>query len=92
MGWLSDRVSRRGVIQASLLLSMLATWWLAHQGPGLPLLLLNLVLYGAFTVVRTSSGFFICCTERYAYDNVLRAQRIYTSSSAFAMKGSDFKR
>ncbi|HWP35682.1 MAG TPA: MFS transporter [Thermodesulfobacteriota bacterium] len=53
-GWLSDRMSRKGVIQASLLLSALATWWLAWQGAYLPLLLLNLVVYGAVTHSRNS--------------------------------------
>ena len=54
MGWISDRMSRRAVIQASMLLSGLATLWLGHQGPGLLLLGLNLVLYGAFTSSRGS--------------------------------------
>lgn len=31
LGWLSDRISRKAVIQASLLLSALATWWLAAE-------------------------------------------------------------
>ncbi len=54
LGWLSDRVSRVAVIQASLLLSALATAWLAFQGAHLPLLLLNLVVYGAVTGSRNS--------------------------------------
>jgi MFS family permease len=53
-GWLSDRISRRGVMQASLLLSALSTWWLAHQAAFLPILLLNLVIYGAVTGSRNS--------------------------------------
>jgi MFS family permease len=54
LGWLSDRCSRKWVIQASLLLSALTTWWLAGQDAYLPLLLLNLVLYGGVTGSRNS--------------------------------------
>ncbi len=53
-GWLSDRFSRTGVIQASLLASALATWWLAFQKAFIPLLLLNIVVYGAVTTSRNS--------------------------------------
>ncbi len=53
-GWLSDRVSRKAVIQISLLLSAVATWWLAYQKAYLPLLLLNLVIYGAVTTSRNT--------------------------------------
>jgi MFS family permease len=53
-GWLSDRVSRKGVIQVSLFLSALATWWLAYQKAYLPLLLLNIVIYGAVTASRNT--------------------------------------
>jgi MFS family permease len=52
LGWISDRVSRKGVIQASLLLSSLATLWLAFQGAFLPMLLSNLLLYGMVTRSR----------------------------------------
>jgi MFS family permease len=70
-GWLSDRVSRKSVIQASLLLSALGTlslakqdvllgwligalggWWPAAQESYLPLLLLNLLIYGGITSSR----------------------------------------
>ncbi len=66
-GWLSDRISRRVVIQVSLLLSCLATLALAHQdvvlewlGAWWPaigqsfiaVLLLNLLLYGGITSSR----------------------------------------
>lgn len=51
-GWLSDRLSRKGAIQASLLLSALATWWLAVQGAYVPLLFLNLLVYGMVTYSR----------------------------------------
>src|SRR5918999_3831127 len=52
LGWLSDRVSRKGVIQASLLLSFLTTLWLGFQGAFLPMLLSNLLLYGMVTRSR----------------------------------------
>jgi len=52
LGWLSDRISRTGVLQASLFLSALATMWVAFQGAFLPLLLLGLVFYGTVTRSR----------------------------------------
>ena len=52
LGWLSDKVSRKWVIQFSLVFSSLATLWLAFQGAFLPLLLLNLLLYGIVTRSR----------------------------------------
>src|SRR5262249_49290977 len=51
-GWLSDRVSRKAVIQASLLLSSLATWWLSYQGAFLPMLMLSMLTFGAVTSSR----------------------------------------
>jgi MFS family permease len=70
-GWVSDRVSRKNVIQASLLLSALFTlslahedallsgltgllqdWWPGAQVSFLPLVLLNLLLYGGVTSSR----------------------------------------
>jgi FSR family fosmidomycin resistance protein-like MFS transporter len=70
-GWLSDRVSRKRVMQASLLLSSVGTLSIAYQGETLPaaieflspvlsigesaflpLLLLNLVIYGGITSSR----------------------------------------
>jgi MFS family permease len=61
-GWLSDRVSRKNVIQASLLLSAVGTLSLAKQDvlfgflgveeSFLPLLLLNLLIYGGITSSR----------------------------------------
>ncbi len=46
IGWLSDRLSRKGVLMASLALSALTTWTLALlDAPG-PLLILNLLAYG----------------------------------------------
>ena len=52
LGWLSDHVSRKAVIQASMILSSVATLWLAFQGAYLPMLLLNLVFYGVVTRSR----------------------------------------
>jgi AAHS family 4-hydroxybenzoate transporter-like MFS transporter len=54
LGWLSDRVSRAGVLQASLLASFLATQWLAHQGAYIPALAVSLILFGAFTSSRNT--------------------------------------
>ncbi len=54
LGWISDRVSRKSVIQVSLLLSTLATVWIAFQGPFLPLLLTNMAIYGMVTRSRMS--------------------------------------
>lgn len=51
-GWLSDRLNRVKILQASLLLSCVATLWLAHQGPDIPLLLASLLFYGAATHAR----------------------------------------
>ena len=70
-GWLSDRLSRKTIIQTSLLLSALGTlslahqdlilsgligvlspWWPAAQESFLPLLLVNLLLYGGVTSSR----------------------------------------
>jgi MFS family permease len=54
-GWLSDRTSRKQVMQGSLALSAIMTWWLAVQGAAqLPLLFLNLLLYGATTYSRNT--------------------------------------
>ncbi len=52
LGWLSDRVSRKGVVQGSLILSSVATLWLAYQGAFLPMLLVNLLFYGMVTRSR----------------------------------------
>jgi MFS family permease len=53
-GWLSDRVSRKGVLQGSLLLSALASFWLAYQGAYIPMLFLSLVTFSAVTSSRNS--------------------------------------
>ena len=52
LGWLSDHMSRKTVVQASLILSSVATLWLAMQGAFLPMLLLNLLFYGIVTRSR----------------------------------------
>ncbi|HEU0021349.1 MAG TPA: MFS transporter [Dehalococcoidia bacterium] len=52
LGWLSDRMSRKLVVQMSLVLSSVATLWLAFQGAFLPMLLMNLVFYGMVTRSR----------------------------------------
>jgi MFS family permease len=46
-GWLSDRMSRIGVLQASLFLSALGTLWVAWMGPGEIALFFGLMLYSA---------------------------------------------
>ena len=54
-GWLSDRSSRKRVMQGSLFLSAIATWWLAIQtGERRPLLLVDLLFYGATTYSRNT--------------------------------------
>jgi len=52
LGWLSDHMSRKTVVLASLVLSSVATLWLAYQGAFLPMLLLNLLFYGIVTRSR----------------------------------------
>lgn len=51
-GWLSDRLSRKGVLQASLLLSGLGTLWIAFVGADLVLLGASILLYGVVTNSR----------------------------------------
>ena len=52
LGWLSDRLSRKGIIQVSLLLSGLGTLWIAFQGASLIPLFVGLVIYGGVTSSR----------------------------------------
>jgi MFS family permease len=54
LGWLSDRYSRKGVLQLSLVLSAGATWWLAYQGAHIPSLMLSMLTFGAVTTSRNS--------------------------------------
>jgi MFS family permease len=51
-GWISDRFNRKLVIQASLLVSALSTFWLAWQESVSPSLFFNLVIYGAAVTSR----------------------------------------
>ena len=51
-GWISDRLNRKLVIQASLLVSALSTLWLAWQQEVTASLFANLVIYGAATTSR----------------------------------------
>jgi MFS family permease len=51
-GWLSDRISRKRVIQASLILSAIGSWVVAWQGPSLIPLFISLFVYGVFTHSR----------------------------------------
>jgi MFS family permease len=45
-GWLSDRFSRRWVLQASLMLTGLGTLWIAFLGADLVLLAVSMLVYG----------------------------------------------
>lgn len=51
-GWLSDRFNRKLVIQASLLLSAVSSFWLAWQAEVSSSLVANLVFYGAAVTSR----------------------------------------
>jgi MFS family permease len=51
-GWLSDKVSRTGMLQVSLALSCLGSLWVAHLGPGEMALFISLLLYSAVTSSR----------------------------------------
>ncbi len=53
VAWISDRVGRRAlVVQSTLLLSAVLTFWLAHQSSIGLLLFVNLLLYGTFVQAR----------------------------------------
>lgn len=51
-GWLSDKLSRIGMLQVSLALSGIASLWVAYLGPGEVVLFISLLLYSAFTSSR----------------------------------------
>ena len=51
-GWLSDRLSRTGMLQVSLALSCVGSLWVAHLGPGAVVLFISLLLYSAVTSSR----------------------------------------
>lgn len=74
-GWLSDRLPRKGVLQASLFLSALATLWLTFQGAYLPLMFLNLVIYGMVIKSR------VVITQALVADSLPDADR----DAAFSM-------
>src|SRR5262245_9730978 len=51
-GWLSDKFSRKRMLQVSLALSCTGSLWVAHLGPGVVVLFISLVLYSSFTSSR----------------------------------------
>lgn len=51
-GWLSDKLSRTGMLQVSLGLSCVGSLWIAYLGPGEVVLFLSLLLYSAVTSSR----------------------------------------
>lgn len=53
-GWLSDRWSRKAVLQVTLALSSILTLWVAHAGPSLLILLPSIALYGGATMSRNT--------------------------------------
>jgi FSR family fosmidomycin resistance protein-like MFS transporter len=54
LGRLADHLSPRLVLQGSLLLSTLTTWWLSTQGADFILLMFNMFLHGAVSYSRNS--------------------------------------
>ena len=68
-GWLSDRLSRVRVLQASLVLSAFGSWLVAIQGPSLVPLFISLAVYGAFTHSRMT------LTQALVADSVTDEQR-----------------
>ena len=68
-GWLSDRLPRTRVMQASLLLSAAGSWLVAFQGPSLVPLFTILAVYGAFTHSRMT------LTQALVADSVTDEQR-----------------
>ncbi len=51
-GWLSDKFSRKRMLQVSLALSCVGSVWVANLGPGVVMLFISLLLYSAFTSSR----------------------------------------
>ena len=68
-GWLSDRLSRTGMLQASLALSCAGSLWVAHLGRGEVMLFISLLLYSAFTSSRGPQ------TQAIVADSVTDADR-----------------
>ncbi len=54
LGWLSDKLSKKLVLQGTLLLATFTTVWLAYQGAYLPMLFLSVIIYGMVTYSRAS--------------------------------------
>jgi FSR family fosmidomycin resistance protein-like MFS transporter len=77
LGRLADRYSPRLVLQGSLLLSTLTTWWLSTQGADLILLMFNMFLHGAVSYSRNS------LTQALVADSVDDADRDAAFSSYY---------
>lgn len=78
-GWLSDRLSRKRVLQASLILSALGSWWVAWQGAGyyyVPLFI-SLFVYGVFSHSRMTQ------TQAIIADSVSEEERDAAFSAFF---------
>ncbi len=54
IGWLADRLSRKLILQATLLVSTVSTLWLITHDSVTPALILNLLLYGSVVNSRSS--------------------------------------
>jgi MFS transporter, FSR family, fosmidomycin resistance protein len=77
MGWLSDKVSRKGILLLSLVLATVTTWTLAvAEAPG-PLLLLNLLAYGMVVNSR------LVITQALVADSAIGAGQ--TADAAFSL-------
>jgi MFS family permease len=79
LGWLSDRLSRPAVLQASLLASFLATQWVARQGPVLLALAASLFIFGAFVSSRNT------LTQALVADSVAEADHDAAFSIYFTL-------
>ena len=77
MGWLSDRVSRKGILLLSLVLATLTTWSLAVIAAPGPLLLLNLLAYGMVVNSR------LVITQALVADSAIGAGQ--TADAAFSL-------
>lgn len=53
-GWLSDRFSRKNVLQVSLALSAIGSFWVARQDAFVPALLTSILAYGSVTGSRNT--------------------------------------
>jgi MFS transporter, FSR family, fosmidomycin resistance protein len=76
-GWLSDRISRKRVIQASLILSAIGSWVVAWMGPSLIPLFISLFVYGVFTHSRMT------LTQALIADSVEESERDAAFSAFF---------